>query len=45
VSGFVWFNTQDTAALGKFVEIFQDEDDDGSTSDLNQLEVTKPSPA
>jgi len=44
VPGFDWFDwllTQDTAALGKFVEILQDKDDGESTLDLNQLEVTK----
>lgn len=36
-----FLDTQDTAALGKFAEKFQDDDKDESTAHLDQLKVMK----
>lgn len=39
--GLVWLLSQDKAALGKFAEKLQDDDNSGPISDLDKLKVTK----
>jgi hypothetical protein len=41
VFGLVWLLSQDKAALGKFAEKLQDDDNSGPISDLDKLKVTK----